>query len=167
MKRFSKQPAFTLAEMVIFLIVLSIIMGIGIPGIFSTQKHARFDQAVDVVVGMIQDARAMAFSGRELEIGADTCIANEYYVQFEDNVVSIFAEVSECTLTDDELIETTELHADIEITSSVDKIIYSNPYATVSFDPDTTSATIQVESLSEGFTEEITISEQVGMPEVD
>lgn len=167
---YRSRTAFTLIELVIVILILSVFFGIGYGSLTRARTHAAFKQAVDETVGILQDARNKALSNPEIVTDdGNVYVATAFYVTIDEtiNTLSLYADIGE---GHEELLEGVTLDGDVLISLSPSGTIISYEPATgeITFSPSSPSGDviITLRTADSAFTEKITIDQFKGMPEI-
>ncbi|MFA6436321.1 MAG: type II secretion system protein [Candidatus Gracilibacteria bacterium] len=167
------QTAFTLIELVIVILILSIFFGIGYGSLTRARTNADFKQAVNETVGILQNARNKAMTNPELmTAGGEVSTATAFYVTIDPvtNTLSLYADFGGDT---GELLESVVLDGDLILTiepSDITRISYEPPMGELTFvlsgEGAIDGAIINLSMANGAFTEKITLNQFRGMPEI-
>ncbi len=167
--------AFTLIELIVVVTVVGILMLVGINGITSAQKHAQMNQAVDQIVGMIQDVRSRALSHLEMEFLGETCLTETYELRFTSttqiDTYAVFENDPINCFRTEELLDSYELPEGTGyelLPATMQKLTYEPPLSEVTADPPGGSNVfrIRVNVADDTFTKTIRVTKASGIPEI-
>ena len=158
--------AFTIVELVIVMVLLAILMMVSIGGITGAQKHAQVNDAVDSTMGMIQNARSQALANMEIDLGTETCTAEEFYIILSSTEINLYADfTADCTSATEQLLDTATFTENVELGTDITQITYTPPLGEIEI---TTSGdtSITISTVDGLFGKTITINEVAGIPEL-
>lgn len=172
---FRQKNAFTLIELLLVILILSVMAGIGYSSLSRARTNAIFKQAVNETVGIIQNARNKALTNPEMTDGTNVYTATAFYVTLDitTNTLSLYADFGG---DPGEPLESVVLNDGVTLTvapEDLEQISYEPPMGELTFvfptadPPITVDEVIITLSMADGtLTKTITIDQFRGMPEI-
>jgi len=169
-----RKTAFTLIELLLVILILSVMLGIGYSSLIRARTNADFKQAINETIGILQNARNKAMTNPEIVTDdGNVYVANAFYVTLDTstNTLSLKAEIGDETV-EDQLLESVVLNEGVTLTvapEDLERISYEPPMGELTFVFTSSDGDEVIITLSMGdgaFTQNITLNQFRGMPEI-
>ncbi len=179
MQKRNSSRGLSLVEVMMYVVVAGIVVSISVSSLGAARQRSYSVDGAEAMVGFLQNARAKAVSGLEVDFGSVECAVSEFRVAVETATVSgeattlnLYAvpPTTGCSATNDLLLESKPLHASIEVVNPGNPS-FSAPLPTVGYVPPegtvTAGASFTFRSQDGRFPKTVTVNGVTGIAEVD